>query len=295
MQILEHTVRASRPLRRPGARMVLTRAVSSRWKRYLRELNRSRKKCSEQSIHDLRVSLRKLIAALELSDPFTHTRQSQWLRKRLKKQFAACGPLRDIQVQMIGIGELCSSYAVLEPMLTALRKKETRCIKQVSTLIDQTRLKRFEKSTDDIQRMIRRGVDSDVSHVLMTSVANAFNKVLRYREALDRNDTTTIHTMRVAFKKFRYQAELLQPLLPLLTPDLLLSMHEFQTRMGEIQDAEILIASVNKFALKNHGESLLPVHQELQRRRNASIAIFFSQVYHLDEYWPLAHLEGKAQ
>ncbi len=302
MQFLEHTDQSPKVAqRRPGARVVVTRALSNRWKRYVRELNRSRKKCSEESIHDLRVSLRKLIAVLELIEPVVQSKQLLWLRKRLKKQFDGCGPLRDIQVQLIGIANLSSCYPGLEPLITALRKKETRCIKQTFLLVNHTRLKRIEKSIDALQRMIRIEMNraNAVVHagVLVASVSRAFMKVQRYKQLLDRNDTGTIHTMRVAFKRFRYQAELLQPLFRSLTPELLLSMHEFQSRMGDVQDIEVLIASVNKFALKNKrlsdGESLLRVHQELQRQRQARIENFFHHLQEVDGYWPVADAEGK--
>jgi len=293
-QILEHTGSAPRRRsHRSSERVVVSRALSSRWKRYLRDVSRCRKKCSEESIHDLRVSLRRLIAVLELTRPLANTKQSQWLRKRLKKQFDACGPLRDIQVQILGVKKLLPTFPSLEPLLMTFRQKETRCIKQVTLVIHQIRLKRIEKSVESIMQTIRREVKR--ADVYVSSVGAAFDKVRRLKQVLDRDDTETIHALRIAFKKFRYQAELMLPLLPWLMSENLHSMHEFQTRMGEIQDVEVLIASVNKFTLKNRGrgdESFLPVYQELQRQRSALINCLFDEVHRVDGYWPAASSEG---
>ena len=61
-----------------------------------------------------------------------------------------------------------------------------------------------------------------------------------------RNNTKTIHQMRVAFKRFRYMSELLQTMLPRLTKKHLRRMQEYQSMMGDIQDMESSARRVEK-------------------------------------------------
>ena len=56
----------------------------------------------------------------------------------------------------------------------------------------------------------------------------------------------TIHQMRVAFKRFRYTAELLQRFLPQFTAPLLERMKDFQSVAGDIQDVAVLLARIEK-------------------------------------------------
>ena len=65
-------------------------------------------------------------------------------------------------------------------------------------------------------------------------------------------------------------------------------MNAYQTRMGDIQDIEVLISSVNEYALrreKTSDESLLPVHQELARQRSELIAAFLKSADDLYGFW----------
>jgi CHAD domain-containing protein len=52
--------------------------------------------------------------------------------------------------------------------------------------------------------------------------------------------------MRVAFKRFRYTAELLQPFLPDYTQERLQRMKDFQDAAGNIQDVSVLLDRIEK-------------------------------------------------
>jgi CHAD domain-containing protein len=65
-------------------------------------------------------------------------------------------------------------------------------------------------------------------------------------------------------------------------------MHDFQTMMGDIQDVEVLTASLQAFAQKQGPEtdsSLQPVFQELSRRRQELINTFLRSADELFTFW----------
>jgi CHAD domain-containing protein len=86
---------------------------------------------------------------------------------------------------------------------------------------------------------------------------------------VDERDTKTIHCTRVAFKEFRYMVEALADCLPIATEHRLEAMHDYQTLMGDVQDAQVLLAAVDKFLCKRDFESGMsgPFRKELLKRR----------------------------
>ena len=121
---------------------------------------------------------------------------------------------------------------------------------------------------------------------VLKSLRAAYTAVLRRHRAIDRSDTRTIHRTRVAFKKYRYMVESLQPLLPRVGDGQLKAMQGFQARMGEIQDAEVLLASLDKFILKHQtsGPGWNALRRELQRRRAAAITRFMASRDELPDF-----------
>jgi len=99
----------------------------------------------------------------------------------------------------------------------------------------------------------------------------------------------SIHRLRVAFKKFRYTVEVVQPLLDQMGKTELKALNAYQTAMGEIQDAEVLLASIRSFAARRGRPtaiSFLPVHQALTSLRMARVEAFMKSAHHLMSFWP---------
>ena len=102
--------------------------------------------------------------------------------------------------------------------------------------------------------------------------------------------------MRVAFKKFRYMVESLAPLRGRTTSKQLKAMNAFQGSMGDIQDAEVLLAYVQAYA-RNRGiageASLARALEELLRRRMILIETFFGSVDTVFIFWkPTSKVNG---
>jgi CHAD domain-containing protein len=80
------------------------------------------------------------------------------------------------------------------------------------------------------------------------AIEMAFNRVVERKHAITPTDASSIHRMRVAFKKFRYTVESLAPLRGRTSSKQLKAMNAFQGSMGDIQDAEVLLTNVQAFA-----------------------------------------------
>jgi CHAD domain-containing protein len=116
----------------------------------------------------------------------------------------------------------------------------------------------------------------------------AFNRVVERKHAIAPTDSSSIHRMRVAFKKFRYMVELLAPQRGRITSKQLKAMNAFQGSMGDIQDAEVLLSNMQAYASARgiEGEATLRrALEELSRRRIALIETFLGSADRLFTFW----------
>ena len=91
----------------------------------------------------------------------------------------------------------------------------------------------------------------------------------------------------MAFKRFRYMIEVLAPCLPGADEQLLERMREYQGQMGYIQDAVVLLATLDKFLRKHEiaSESADHLREELVRRRRWLIRVYLKGADQLDQFW----------
>jgi len=109
---------------------------------------------------------------------------------------------------------------------------------------------------------------------------------MRYKQRIRIARPKTIHCTRVAFKRFRYMVELLAEQL-LADEKMLAEMQHYQTMMGEIQDAELLLQSFDKFVRKKNirSDSATQLREELVRRREWLIKVYMDAAGQLREFW----------
>jgi len=150
-----------------------------------------------------------------------------------------------------------------------------------------------EKTVTAIGKEFRRlRADQDQepkeSGLVMATLEASFESVAARFRAIDPSNPATIHRTRVAFKKFRYMAEALQPMLPGATSRVTGQMRDYQARMGEIQDATVLRATLGKYLAK--GKEPMPdaalIRAELERRKAALTAAFVNKAGELFSFAP---------
>jgi CHAD domain-containing protein len=265
---------------RADSGQLLVRALDDRWRKYQKELKRCQKKYSEASVHDLRVATRRLISTLNVLRRLVLDDRLTASRRTLKKRLDLFDPLRDTQVQLLSTEKMLPTFPELQAFYDRLKKQERRLVKQVSKQVGKMKTAKLAKSVAAIEKQLRllfndRAKQNEHLTAVKAAVDAAFAKVADLRRSIDPNDATTIHRLRIAFKKFRYMVEALRPLLARVTDRRLKKMHDFQTMMGDIQDIEVLTASLRAFAQKREADSSLQAaFQELSRRRVELIETF---------------------
>jgi CHAD domain-containing protein len=271
---------------------ILLEAFDGRWKKYRKELRRCRKQCSEESVHDLRVATRRLVGWIDVVLLTMPDKRLRKVRQVLKTQFNTLSPLRDIQVQILSVNTMISRHPQLEPFLTILLLREQQLLKRIGKVVAAAETRMMSGVFTSVRRTMRsRLAIPAVRHAFLTALqgaaASAFTRAVDCLRRARPDNMGSIHQLRVSFKKFRYLVEMLAPLLG-VTREQLKAMNAYQVRMGEVQDIQVLISSINAFALRRRRvrtRSLLPIHQELARHRAARIETFMRSADEILTFW----------
>jgi CHAD domain-containing protein len=120
-------------------------------------------------------------------------------------------------------------------------------------------------------------------------VQETYARTIDLERGMDPSSAQTIHRTRVAFKKFRYMVEALQPLLTGITPTLIAAMHDYQSMMGDVQDTDEFLKRVDKYARGDakRARELARFRHWLLRRRTSQITFCLKHSDRLRGFWPL--------
>jgi CHAD domain-containing protein len=282
-------------------RALMLDSLQDRWQSFRVELKRCRKKYSEEAVHDLRVATRRLISTLDLVDGIHPEANLRKARRALKRQLDMFGPLRDVQVQLLTIDKMLSSFPELQEFYNFLAKRERKLIQHLSMELKRVKTGKIRKSIAVAVRQLEAlpdtaAVQQEKRAEALLAIEMAFNRVVERKHAIAPTDGASIHRMRVAFKKFRYIVESLAPLRGRTTSKHLKAMNAFQGGMGDIQDAEVLLTNVQAFARMRSIEGEAPLTralEELSRRRTALIETFLGSADSLFTFWkPTSKVNG---
>jgi CHAD domain-containing protein len=203
---------------------------------------------SEEAIHDLRVSIRRVLVWIAVREALLGPdRDLRAARSSLKALMSPLGKLRDAHVKRDLIRAVLPKgdepsylYAVL--VAGDVRRWEDR----VGRLLGRKSARRIRVPLP----MARTGGGSGpgASAEASRHIAKLGRDVDRHRKgALDRSNPEALHRMRLAFKKYRYAWELLEPLLPRAARNCAKRLHAFQTLLGTIHDCDVILAEAASF------------------------------------------------
>ncbi len=271
---------------------ILGRSLLERWGVFSVQVERSRRRCTAGSVHDLRVAARRLVAVIDISLLLLDDAGLQKARRLLKKFLKAFSELRDVHVLLLTSQRLVSRFPLLKSYRTVLLLRSERLMKTAAKQIIALNTAALEQ----VMAAAEVGLLSLFKEPLLQAVgrsavcgqmAAAFARVIELRSRVNPTDTRTIHRVRVAFKKFRYTVEVLVPVLEGASRSFLKSMNAYQVKLGALQDLEVLIASINTHTLRRSAppESSLLLHQYLAHRRMELINEYIESAGALTSFW----------
>jgi CHAD domain-containing protein len=267
-------------------------SLKTQFKRYCKKLKRCQKRFSEKAVHDSRIETRRLLALLALLADVLPATGVKKVEAALKRHLDTFDDLRDTQVQLPAVSKLLRAFPAARPFQKYLLKREKRFTKRTRRNIKRIKTRRLGKwlnaCRQDVAAARQRLAPQIAGTLPLHSVERAFARTRHLRARIDPGDPTTIHCTRVAFKRFRYMVETLADYLPAADGKYLAALHHYQTMMGDIQDAEVLLRTFDKYLLKQKlaAKPARRFRQELVHRRQALIRAFLKASGQLLEFWP---------
>jgi CHAD domain-containing protein len=179
-----------------------------------------------------------------------------------------------------------------KPFKKDLLRREKRLSRQLERKLRHTRLKPFKNRLDALRKELCAAVKQPDGRRrartrLLKSVDRAFANVMACRRRIEPANPHTVHRARIAFKKFRYMVEPLQPLLSPPARALPGKLRRYQKLMGNIQDGEMLLAALDKFMReeKTEATSLHNFRATVKRAQAMFMARYLRQADDLFSFW----------
>ena len=277
----------------------LSASLARQWQRYQKRLRRCQKRYSEPAVHQWRIETRRLLASLELLRALASGSRITKAQRIIKKHLDTFDELRDLHIQLLIVGQWTRRYVAARALQEHLRKREKRCEKRLRRQVQRLRTDRLGRFIEGFvdetaeRSQSRPGRDPDAK--VLGAVHDAFAKVMGLKARIRRSNPDTLHHTRIAFKRYRYMVETLASLLPHLTEKQLTRMHAYQTAMGNIQDLEVLIASLEAFARKRSPDAKASARfrTALRRRQQGLITHYLKIADKLEAFQPEPRLRRR--
>ena len=268
----------------------LPEVMTEAWDHYESALSDAQRDLNAESIHDLRVAIRRLGATFDFARLFLPKKNALKTGNGLRRLRKRLGPSRDIQVQLRLVAGLVDDFPVVAKFQKDLVKREKRMLATVRRSIKPEAAflrKHFAKSLRKTRDLGSLFTADEMKAAVVGLIDIAYLKAVERSRRVDPEDASGIHELRIAFKRFRYAAEAMHTVLQILSNDQLATMRLIQRRLGDIHDMGLLIETLNKWT-KRHPKrrnDVETVLDALNQKREKCIKGSLATVDHIGTFW----------
>ena len=264
---------------------LLLAALEERWRKYRIELKRCRAEFSNDAVHDLRVATRRMLALIQLLNSISPRPRLKKLSRVFKDQLDEFDDLRDTQVILARLSGIIRDLPQLRNFQENRQSSEKHLLKVLSKKVKRLEIPKVAKRIRKTHESIKAETDNDTDLQLLQAVDGAFLRVRKRFSVVDVAHPATIHRVRVAFKSFRYMVEIVHPLLPDFPIENLKRMNEYQTLMGEIQDAEVFTKKLEDFTEHASLSDPEPVRRYMDQCHADVLSAYVKDMNQLVTFW----------
>ena len=211
-----------------------------------------------EALHQMRVALRRLRAAISLFSDMLTDPQTEALKSELKWITGELGPAREFEVLLKHVARPvadCERDGLGTTLVSReLRLKREDALARARTAVESLRFRDLALDTaawietgdwtrnpDDAAGMLRR---RPFAAVAAEQLRRHWKKILKSGKHLDRLDPQHRHKLRIHAKKLRYAAEFFAPAFPRKRAvrrrkDFVASLEQLQDALGELNDIAV--------------------------------------------------------
>ncbi|MBC7540226.1 MAG: CHAD domain-containing protein [Bacteriovorax sp.] len=243
---------------------------------YIELLKSVRKNVSEESVHEIRVTIRKLEACLELLDSLGIRHKN--LSKDLRHIRKIHGPIRNMHVELESIKNI-EDMVNLKPFKIYLKKHvkkfEKNLLKELDHFSLEKKYKEIQKIVDKLLKKDIPVLDEKAINPMETKLQKTSKEFEKSKKSFSPNIPKSIHAIRITAKKLRYQGEILKPAINFDNINLR-ELKRLQATFGNIQNNNVLQKSINKYLRKNSNKgsrSVLKLQTYIAKEQNNLVAL----------------------
>jgi CHAD domain-containing protein len=266
-------------------KQLLLQALEMRWENYRAELENCRSEFTEDAVHDLRVATRRILALIQLLNSISPHPRLKKMSRAFKDQLDEFDDLRDTQVILAELSTILQELPQLDEFEQRLRSHEEQMLQDLHRKLKKRDASQITGWIHKTQDALEKDVPSDLEALILDAVDDAFLDVRQRLAWVDLARSATIHRVRVVFKAFRYMVEIVNPLVKDFPPALLKQMNEYQTLMGNIQDAEVFGRILADFAASAPFLDQEAVQHYYEKRRTEAISAFAGAMDQFHTFW----------
>ena len=219
----------------------------------------SRSGADIESVHRMRVAIRRMRSLLKLIPDHYQVATVSKLETGLRDVARALGGIRDLDVLIVDLENYTVSLprdqqAELLALIDRLDRRRVRRRERLNALFDSKgyrrflrQLRRFSKTAGKgARRVTRSSAPHQVRHVLPLLLHQRLAQVKAYDAVLPATDINDLHELRVEFKQLRYAIEFFRPVLGTSADRFLESARAMQEFLGRIQDISVFMEAVGR-------------------------------------------------
>jgi CHAD domain-containing protein len=208
-----------------------------------------------EGVHDMRVAVRRMRAALRVADPYLGGKAVKPVRQDLRAIAHALGAVRDLDVLIKNAESFRDDLpderqADLDPLLDAWKADRKQARKQLIRLLDSADYARFEKhlaaflKEEDTPPAAKEAAQAEVEpyqvrHVLASALWERYEAVRAYETVMAQVTVPQMHALRITGKYLRYTLEFYRHVLPAEAGALIDDVVTLQDALGEMHDADV--------------------------------------------------------
>jgi CHAD domain-containing protein len=231
----------------------------------------------EEAIHDLRVAIRRLRTLLKLARPVFGRHHADAVRAAFTVVHRATGALRDEEV----LDETLDAIATDSPAFVGWkmrRRARERSLRR--GVLARLRAGDLSRARELLKSLVTLPIDPERDRSAAKLARRSVERARRNVEALrdvPTSDAVGLHELRIAYKELRYATELLAPALPTDLAAMAEPAARFQKRLGEIHDADMALATLNR-ARGLQGPIQAEVRAQLEALREKRVGKYVAEM-----------------
>lgn len=214
---------------------------------------------SEDAIHDLRVSMRRLLTLLDylsfLSDQHPEAAGEYKVHHRkLKRCLKSLNHIRDLQTQIHTLENIPSGKPQPLRLLDHLKSQEKNRLSRLSAEMDQWTLQKTRGKIREVMHNcpINEKEMELKSYLYINYLTQELHSAVHFCQ---KPDLIGCHRLRIRLKEYRYHLEMLEHGFG-IKQILLGAIKEWQDDLGALQDLRVLLEQINSADIKSDPDIL---------------------------------------